>query len=51
VELMITSDGEVDWDNRETLLRAGWCVYAHEKDRFGWLLGAIVTQKGDIVFG
>lgn len=50
-ELMITDGGHVDWDNREKLLEAGWCVYPFEQDRFGWLLGAIVTKKGDIVFG
>ena len=50
-ELMITEDGNVDWENREKLMDAGWCVYPYEKDKFGWLLGAVVTRKGDIVFG
>lgn len=50
-ELMITEDGDVDWDNRIKLCDAGWCVYPYERDRFGWLLGIVSTQKGDIVFG
>lgn len=50
-ELMITENGDVDWDNREKLMDAGWCIYPFEKDRFGWLLGGLVTKKGDIVFG
>lgn len=50
-ELMITENGHVDWDNREKLLDAGWCIYPFERDGFGWLLGGLVTRKGDIVFG
>ena len=50
-ELMITENGHVDWENREKLLDAGWCIYPFEQDRFGWLLGGLVTKKGDIVFG
>lgn len=50
-EVLITEDGNVDWENRKKLLEAGWYSYPYEQDRFGWLLGALVTKKGDIVFG
>lgn len=51
-DVLITEDGEVDWENRDKLSAAGnWYAYPYERDRFGWLLGALVTTKGDIVFG
>lgn len=50
-EVLISSDGDVNWDAREKLTEAGWYSYPYERDRFGWLLGAVVTKKGDIVFG
>ena len=50
-EVLIDKNGEVNLDNRELLIKAGWYSYAYERDSFGWLLGAVVTKKGDIVFG
>jgi hypothetical protein len=50
-EVLIAKDGHVNWDNRDKLIVAGWYSYPYEQDRFGWLVGALVTKKGDIVFG
>ncbi len=50
-QVLIAKDGDVNWENREKLQAAGWHSYAYERDSFGWLLGALVTRKGDIVFG
>lgn len=50
-EILITENGDVNWENRQKLLEAGWYSYPYERDSFGWLLGALVTKKGDIVFG
>ena len=50
-KLLITSEGDINWDNRNKIVDAGWYIYPYEQDRFGWLLGAVVTKKGDIVFG
>jgi hypothetical protein len=30
---------------------AGFNVFAIEQDDFGWLIGCIRTEKGDIIFG
>ena len=49
--VLIDKNGEVNWENRDILMKAGWYSYAYERDSFGWLLGALVTKKGDIVFG
>jgi hypothetical protein len=50
-DLMITEDGDLDYDNERALMSSGWNIYPLEYDRYGWLLGALITTKGDIVFG
>lgn len=44
-EVLITSNGQCDWDNIAILRGNGYHVFAGEKDSFGWLIGCI--QKKD----
>ena len=46
--LFITKNGTCHWDNIHNL---GYKVFALEKDRFGWLIGALETKKGIITYG
>lgn len=51
--LLITVGGSVNYKNLLTLEKAGYDVYAGDKDSFGWLTGCI-QKKGDdriLVFG
>ena len=50
-ETLIYSDGTCIWDNHDILADAGFCVFAGEQDRFGWLNGCIQTKKGIIEYG
>jgi len=50
-DLLITADGECDWDNIEILCDNGYYVEPREQDRFGWLTAILVTKKGDIIYG
>ena len=49
--LLITSEGKCDWKNIDTVIEAGFDVFAGEQDSFGWLTGCIRTKKGIIVYG
>jgi hypothetical protein len=49
--LLITNEGRCDWANINQLISKGYPVYALEKDRFGWLIGGIDTQRGIISYG
>jgi len=49
--LLITKGGNLDWDAKDELESHGFQVYPVERDRSGWLIGAVVTEKGDITFG
>ena len=49
--LLITNNGDVDWYSVDVLRAEGYAVFPLEKDRFGWLIGGIATQKGTISFG
>lgn len=47
-EVFISKDGQI---NDYLFEDFGWYVYPVERDSFGWLIGAVVTKKGDIAFG
>lgn len=49
--LLISSHGYVDWEVVSVLGDSGYYVFPLERDRFGWLIGGIVTKKGTIAFG
>jgi hypothetical protein len=48
--LLITEKGNLDWDAKDELEGHGFIVYPVEQDRFGWLIGAVLTNKGAIKF-
>ena len=50
-ELLVTEDGNCNWDNINLLGCASYKVVAIEEDENGWLLGGIQTKKGIIVYG
>lgn len=50
-ELLVTDQGQPNWDNINLVRKAGFDVHAGEKDSFGWLSGVIETKFGRIVFG
>lgn len=50
-DVMITNDGCVDYDAIDHLSRSGYSVFPWERDSYGWLLGAIRTSKGILIFG
>jgi len=48
----ITPKGNIDMDARDTLREMyGYELYPVERDRFGWLIGGLQTEKGTITFG
>ena len=49
--LLISDDGERNFENEFVLKNNGYGVMALEQDRCGWLLGGILTQKGIIAYG
>lgn len=50
-EVMITEGGNLNWDARDILYGQGYECFAVEQDRFGWVIGAVDTEKGAITFG
>jgi len=50
-DLLISIDGNVNWDIKRELEQQNVYVYPVEKDGFGWVMGAVETEKGDITFG
>jgi hypothetical protein len=50
-DLLITEGGNLNWDRKDELESYGFVVYPVEQDRFGWVLGAVETEKGAITFG
>ncbi len=50
-ELLVTDQGQCNWENHDVLKNAGFPVFPGERDRFGWLTGCIQTSKGILVFG
>lgn len=50
-ELMITPRGHLDWDKKDELHDHGFELVPIEQDRWGWILGAVVTRVGMITFG
>lgn len=50
-DILITEGGHLDWDAKDQLEMFGFEVYPVEQDRWGWILGAVITNKGDITFG
>lgn len=48
---LIDSKGQCHWANISILKSVGYNVIPIEKDRFGWLIGGIVTNKGIITYG
>ncbi len=49
--VLITDDGECDWDAIDILKQNGFRVIPIERDRFGWIIGGILTKKGIITYG
>lgn len=50
-EYLIAGNGQVNWFNVKILEKAGFPVFAVERDSFGWLIGGISTGRGIITFG
>jgi hypothetical protein len=50
-QALIDEDGERDIQAEVTLALAGFPVRCIERDRRGWLIGAIETDKGLITYG
>ena len=48
--LLITEKGNLDWDAKDELESYGFQVFPVEQDRYGWLIGAVLTEKGAIKF-
>jgi hypothetical protein len=48
--LLITEGGNLDWDAKDVLEGYGFTVYPVEQDRWGWMVGAVRTEKGAITF-
>ena len=48
---LITDCGQSNWDNINILEKNGFYVYPVEQDSFGWVMAAITTIKGDIMYG
>jgi hypothetical protein len=48
--LLITEKGNLDWDAKDELESYGFDVFPVEQDRYGWLIGAVQTEKGAITF-
>jgi hypothetical protein len=43
--------GDENFKHILTVRKAGFNIYAGERDRFGWLTGCIDMKRGVIVFG
>lgn len=50
-DLFITKGGNLDWDAKDELGHRGYSLFPVEQDRYGWLIGAVWTEKGSITFG
>mgnify|MGYP001164523644 CR=1 FL=1 len=50
-QVLIQTDGRVNYGNAKILYKEGFDIIPLEKDSFGWLVGGIVTKKGIIKFG
>ncbi len=48
---MITEGGHLNWDKKDELAGYGFNLVPIEQDRWGWILGAVVTDAGLITFG
>ena len=44
---LINSDGSCNWFNIDKVMKAGYEVYAGDKDSFGWLVGCIQKEGSD----
>ncbi len=49
--VLIDENGERDMYAESILRLAGFDVFCMEKDSYGWLIGAIETDKGLITYG
>ena len=50
-DVLITEGGNLNWDAKDDLYRAGYECFPVEQDRWGWVIGAVWTEKGSITFG
>lgn len=50
-EALIDKEGNCLWDEIDKVRESGYYVYPVEKDRFGWLIGGIITKRGHVTFG
>ena len=50
-QIVITPNGQLDWDKKDELESYGYRLVPVEQDRWGWIQGAVVTDNGLITFG
>ena len=51
VSVLILPNGQCNWDAIHALREHGFDVFPVEKDRYGWLIGGIVTRVGILTYG
>jgi hypothetical protein len=50
-EVLITYNGQCNWDNIGKLKAVGYDVFPIERDRFGWMIAGIQTMYGVVTYG
>jgi hypothetical protein len=50
-EVLISFNGQCNWENIGKLKAAGYDVFPIERDRFGWMIAGIQTGCGVITYG
>ena len=48
---MITDGGHLNWEKKDELHAHGFELVPIEQDRWGWIVGAVITDVGMITFG
>ncbi len=48
--LLITVKGNLNWDAKDELQSYGFKCFPVEQDEEGWIVGAVLTEKGAIKF-
>lgn len=48
---LLIEGGQCAWSNIDVLEDSGYHVKCLSRDRFGWLMGGIVTKKGIVRYG
>lgn len=51
-QIFITAGGHMNYDLKDKFMDVyGYEMYPVEHDRWGWILGGLMTNKGTITFG